>query len=45
MLGRAQEDLLIEFGTTIKHWHDYKYLGVNIFDDGALNKVIQERNI
>lgn len=30
--------------TTIKHFHDYKYLGINIFKDGTLDEAIKERS-
>lgn len=43
-IGGAQQDLVIADGTLIKNCQKYKYLGVEISQEGTLDSAIRERN-
>lgn len=44
-VGGNQEDLILVNGQRIKNCQTYKYLGVNITNDGTLVDAIKNRNI
>lgn len=44
-IGGTQQDLMLEDGRTLKSCSKYKYLGLNITNDGTLDEAIKERNV
>lgn len=43
-IGGRQQDLMFEGGQQIKYCDKYKYLGLNITQDGTRDMAIKERN-